>query len=239
MAAVTARQKVYGFIQRRKGATSSQIAQGLSMSGATVRHHLAILTAQGRIVAEDRPAGTRKAKGRPERRYRLSERMLGDNLGNLAEALLSGWLDGLPEAERREAMLRIASAIHENAISGFGEDSKVDRRDADSLFQAAGGSGKSTAAAQKPGASEGQLTLAGGGVGTATQKLSATQRVVRLTDRLTELAYAASWEAGAEGPRILFGHCPYAAIIAKHPELCSMDAQVLSLEMGLPVQQVQ
>jgi predicted ArsR family transcriptional regulator len=45
--------------------------------------------------------------------------------------------------------------------------------------------------------------------------------------RLDELNYHARWEAGAAGPRIILGNCPYAAIIADHPELCRMDAYLL------------
>lgn len=56
----------------------------------------------------------------------------------------------------------------------------------------------------------------------------AAQRLAVLIENLSRLNYQARWEAGAQGPRISFGHCPYAAIIAKHPELCRMDAMVLS-----------
>lgn len=44
--------------------------------------------------------------------------------------------------------------------------------------------------------------------------------------------YHARWEAGAEGPRVIFGHCPYAAIIARHPDLCRMDKALLEEWMG-------
>jgi predicted ArsR family transcriptional regulator len=47
--------------------------------------------------------------------------------------------------------------------------------------------------------------------------------------------YHARWEAGAEGPRILFGHCPYAAIVGKHPELCEMDVSLVSQLTARPV----
>lgn len=46
-------------------------------------------------------------------------------------------------------------------------------------------------------------------------------------DKLNEMNYHAHWEAGPAGPRMIFGHCPYAAIIAKHPELCAMDHAML------------
>ncbi|MEZ0396245.1 MAG: helix-turn-helix domain-containing protein [Anaerolineales bacterium] len=49
-------------------------------------------------------------------------------------------------------------------------------------------------------------------------------RLARLVQRLEALHYQARWEAGAAGARLILGHCPYAAVIAEHPELCRMDA---------------
>ena len=53
------------------------------------------------------------------------------------------------------------------------------------------------------------------------------KRLVIIVDKLNELHYQARWEAGAQGPHIFFAHCPYAAIIDKHPELCKMDESLL------------
>jgi predicted ArsR family transcriptional regulator len=44
--------------------------------------------------------------------------------------------------------------------------------------------------------------------------------------------YHPRWEAGPQGPRLIFAHCPYAAIIQKHPELCRMDQHLLEKLMG-------
>lgn len=62
---------------------------------------------------------------------------------------------------------------------------------------------------------------------------SGARRLASLVDKLNSLNYEASWEAGAAGPRVLFGHCPYAAIIARHPELCQVDASMLGAELGV------
>jgi len=51
-------------------------------------------------------------------------------------------------------------------------------------------------------------------------------------EKLNQMNYHARWEAGSEGPRIIFSHCPYAAIIENHPELCRMDEAVLKEWMG-------
>jgi len=54
------------------------------------------------------------------------------------------------------------------------------------------------------------------------------RRLASTIERLNSMHYQARWEAGAEGPRIILGHCPYKAIIADHPELCQMDAALLT-----------
>ena len=64
------------------------------------------------------------------------------------------------------------------------------------------------------------------------------KRLNLIVERLNQMNYHAKWEAGAGGPRILFGHCPYAAIVAKHPELCKMDAALLNELFGDELEQV-
>jgi DeoR family transcriptional regulator, suf operon transcriptional repressor len=58
------------------------------------------------------------------------------------------------------------------------------------------------------------------------------RRLASLVENLSEHHYEARWEAGAEGPRILFARCPYAAIIENHPELCQVDESMLAEETG-------
>jgi predicted ArsR family transcriptional regulator len=53
---------------------------------------------------------------------------------------------------------------------------------------------------------------------------------------MSEMNYQARWEAGAEGPRLILGQCPYTAIIEKHPELCKMDAAMLTDLLGRNVE---
>jgi predicted ArsR family transcriptional regulator len=54
---------------------------------------------------------------------------------------------------------------------------------------------------------------------------------------LNQRGYHARWEATAHGPRILFFHCPYAAILLDHPELCQVDRTVLEIFLDQPVVQ--
>jgi predicted ArsR family transcriptional regulator len=63
------------------------------------------------------------------------------------------------------------------------------------------------------------------------------RRLASVVERLNGMHYQARWEAGAEGPRIVLGHCPYAAVIGKHPELCRMDAGLLAKLLGGDVRQ--
>jgi len=64
------------------------------------------------------------------------------------------------------------------------------------------------------------------------------RRLNLLVEKLNQMNYHARWEAGSQGPRILFGHCPYAAIIGKHPELCQMDAALLQELFGDDMEQI-
>lgn len=72
----------------------------------------------------------------------------------------------------------------------------------------------------------------------APPQLPLARRLAVTVERLNGMRYQARWEAGAEGPRIILGQCPYAALIGKHPELCRMDAALLGRILGreaLPV----
>ena len=64
------------------------------------------------------------------------------------------------------------------------------------------------------------------------------RRLNLLVEKLNQMNYHARWEAGPQGPRILLGHCPYASIIGKHPELCRMDAALLKELFGDDMEQI-
>jgi predicted ArsR family transcriptional regulator len=67
--------------------------------------------------------------------------------------------------------------------------------------------------------------------------LPVAKRLVVLVEKMDEMHYQARWEAGAEGPRVIFGRCPYAKVIDGHPELCKMDVALLEKALGRPVSQ--
>jgi len=64
------------------------------------------------------------------------------------------------------------------------------------------------------------------------------KRLNLIVEKLNQMKYHARWEAGSQGPRIIFGHCPYAAIIERHPELCRMDEALLEELMGQSAEQL-
>ena len=187
MSTITARQKILAFLRRRGMSTAVQIGHALNLSAPTVRHHLSILRADGRVVSDGPVPGT--ARGRPKKAYRLSDQLLGDNSALLAGAMLESCFDGLSAAARDAAIKDLAERL-------------------------------------------------GGRLGKPDTGLPALKRLVQLTERLTSMHYEAGWEAGAQGPRVLFGHCPFAALIEEHPELCQLDSQMLEHHLGAQVVQL-
>lgn len=65
--------------------------------------------------------------------------------------------------------------------------------------------------------------------------LPITKRLALLVEKLNEMHYQAHWEAGSDGPRVIPGRCPYAKVIAGHPEICKMDAMIMSGALGRSV----
>lgn len=64
------------------------------------------------------------------------------------------------------------------------------------------------------------------------------RRLNLTVETFNQMNYHSHWEAGSEGPRIVFGHCPYAAIVGKHPELCTMDRALLKELTGQSASQI-
>jgi predicted ArsR family transcriptional regulator len=63
------------------------------------------------------------------------------------------------------------------------------------------------------------------------------RRLSQAIERLNRLHYQSRWEAHAQGPRVIFEHCPYRAIIEKYPELCRMDKFLLQELLGVEATQ--
>jgi predicted ArsR family transcriptional regulator len=171
----TARQKVLAYLAKNRTASAREISRSLKMSTPTVRHHLRVMVADGRLEMES--VRGREGRGRPEKMYSTPRKMLGDNLSALSEALLT---EAGPKLKVEALAKRLAG---------------------DSDF--------------------------------ASQPIA--KRLNLVIEKLNQMNYHARWEAGAEGPRIHFGHCPYAGVVEKHPELCEMDVSLLSTLVGRPL----
>lgn len=63
-----------------------------------------------------------------------------------------------------------------------------------------------------------------------------TQRLYLAVQTLNKLNYRAQWEAHADTPRIMFGHCPYLAILDGHPDMCQIDIFLLEYLVGKPTE---
>lgn len=175
---ITSRQKVLTYLHKARTASAREIARSLKMSSTTVRHHLRVLSSDGRL--EMRSVRERGGRGRPEKIYSLPRTALGDNLSALSDALLT------------EAGAGVQMEVLAKRIAGESNS--------------------------------------------ANQPLA--KRLNLTVEMLNRMNYHAHWEAGSEGPRIVFGHCPYAAIISKHPELCAMDHAILKDWTGQPATQI-
>src|SRR5215213_2254225 len=169
---VTARQKVLSYLTKNRTASAREVSRSLKMSAAAVRHHLRVLTSDGRL--EMSFVRGHEGRGRPEKVYSLPGSALGHNLSVLSDAVL---------AEAGTVVRMDALAKHLAGESNF-----------------------------------------------ATQPVA--KRLNLTVEKLNDMNYHARWEAGPQGPRLIFGHCPYAAIIEKHPELCKMDESLLNELMG-------
>jgi predicted ArsR family transcriptional regulator len=65
--------------------------------------------------------------------------------------------------------------------------------------------------------------------------LPVPKRLALLIEKLNEMHYQARWEAGAEGPRVILGRCPYWKVIERHPEICKIDEALLQNALARPV----
>jgi predicted ArsR family transcriptional regulator len=183
----TARQRILEYLRKEMPVSAAQISRATSISAASVRYHLRFLMSDGRIVVvgETQPRG----RGRPVKLYRASERVLGDNLAMLSDALLEAWRGAVPVRSEETLLKTLAQGL-------------MSRMRPNEL------------------------------------EAPTARRLASLVDRLNALHYQTHWEAGAQGPRILFRHCPYAKIIDAHPELCRMDAELLSQGLDARATQV-
>lgn len=182
MPVTTARQRVLAYLEKHQTATVKEIAHGLEMTPANVRHHLNLLQRDGRVQVIGQK--NTEERGRPQQIYALAYSRLGDNLPNLTLALLHLLETHVPTLEDRLTALT--------------------------------------------------TTL----LGTPDLPTALTPRLNAAIEWLDAHRYHARWEAHAEGPHIIFAHCPYLAVLEDAPYLCQMDARLLETMLGQPVTQI-
>jgi len=109
----TSRQQVFEYVRTQRTVTAIDLSRALGMTPANARHHLKILQDLELVVATTykKQAG----KGRPARVYRLSEKILGDNVVLLATVLLDELFDRTPSED-------ISGLLHKIAIRIAGKD---------------------------------------------------------------------------------------------------------------------
>jgi len=66
---------------------------------------------------------------------------------------------------------------------------------------------------------------------------SFTNKLVAVIYLLNQHSYQARWEAHTDAARLILGHCPFAAIIQKHPELCDLDQILIQELVEKPIEQ--
>ena len=181
---LSTRSRILAHLRKQQTLSVRELSRTLRMTGANIRHHLAVLKANDlvEIVGQQR-----EGRGRPSIIYGLPRHVLGDGLDELSAALLNVWLGGLPPMEQEAGLRAVAGRIGEGFM------------------------GDRTGALPK--------------------------RLIEMVRFLDQFHYQAHWEAGAAGARVILGHCPYAGIIEKHPELCLLDKFLLEGCLGQGVVQ--
>jgi predicted ArsR family transcriptional regulator len=102
------RLRIIDFIRSHQTASVRELSRGLGMTGANIRHHLAVLEANDLIELVSR---RREARGRPVNVYGLSRRVLGDGLDELSGALLIAWLGSAPDTVREAGLRSVAQHL--------------------------------------------------------------------------------------------------------------------------------
>lgn len=71
------------------------------------------------------------------------------------------------------------------------------------------------------------------------EDINPTRRLYSAIHNLNSMNYQAHWEAHEQNQRLIFGNCPYKAILSEHPALCQMDASLLEQLVDATVSQVE
>ena len=105
----TTRFLILEYLRKNRTASGHELSRALGMTGANIRHHLAVLESSGLIESISH---RQEGRGRPVKIYGLSRRVVGDGLEDLARAMLDVFVKSptgeAPEASLRSIALRLA-----------------------------------------------------------------------------------------------------------------------------------
>ena len=108
----TTRFRILEYLRKNQTATGHELSRALSMTGANIRHHLAVLESNGLVESISH---RQEGRGRPVKIYGLSRRVVGDGLEDLARAMLDVFVKSpngeVPEAGLRSMTLSLAGEI--------------------------------------------------------------------------------------------------------------------------------
>jgi predicted ArsR family transcriptional regulator len=99
---LTTQLRIMNFLRKQGSATVHELSRAFRLSGANIRHHLAVMKSNDLIESISQQ---RQGKGRPVWVYGLSQRVLGDGLDNLVRAIFDA-LFRTKSDEDREAYLK-------------------------------------------------------------------------------------------------------------------------------------
>jgi predicted ArsR family transcriptional regulator len=104
-----ARQKILNYIIEQQSATADELSKVFRVTPANIRHHLSILSGQGSLkIIGQKP---RPGKGRPALIYSAAQQRDRNNLGQLADTLLSTLINSSKPGETGLILHDIARRI--------------------------------------------------------------------------------------------------------------------------------
>jgi len=115
---ITSRQKIFEIIRKHQLVTVSELNYYLEMTPANIRHHLAVLIADGLVERVD--LRKKVARGRPESVYAVNTVFIEDGLETLVMGILRSWLSTVPAGEVEQIVQSIARQLaKDGVVAGF------------------------------------------------------------------------------------------------------------------------
>jgi predicted ArsR family transcriptional regulator len=102
------RLRILDYLRKQQSASVHELSISMAMTGANVRHHLAVLESNDLIELISQ---RREGRGRPENVYGLSRRVLGDGLDGLAAAMIDVLIRAAPPAVREAGLASLANHL--------------------------------------------------------------------------------------------------------------------------------